>query len=140
MSRLDILAPLFVQVALTFVLLFTLGPVRVRAVRRGEVKVRDIALGQSAWPARITQIGRSFENQFQLPVLFYTLVVIAIVTAKIDMPLVAGAWIFVALRLVHALIHTTSNTLVWRFYAFVAGAFVLAAMWIWLAVRVFGGV
>jgi len=140
MSHQAILAPLFVQVALTFVLLFTLGPVRVRAVRRGEVKVRDIALGQSAWPARITQIGRSFDNQFQLPVLFYALVAVAIITAKVDMALVAGAWTFVGLRLLHALIHTTSNTLVNRFYAFVAGAFVLAAMWIWLAMRVLGDI
>lgn len=135
MSHQAILAPLFVQVAMTFVLLFTLGPVRVGAVRRGEVKVRDIALGQSAWPDRITQLARSHDNQYQLPVLFYVLVGLAIATAKVDGVLVWGAWVFVGSRILHAVIHTTTNFIMHRFYAFVAGALVLAAMWTWFAVR-----
>lgn len=139
MSHQAILAPLFVQAALTFVLLFTLGPARVGAVRRGEVRVRDIALGQSAWPERITQLSRNFDNQFQLPVLFYTLVGLAIVTAKVDAALVGSAWAFVASRAVHSFVHVTSNAIALRFRAFVVGAVVLAAMWIWLAARVLGG-
>ena len=47
-----ILLPVFVQVALTFALLFWMASARTRAVRRGETKIRDIALGQPAWPAR----------------------------------------------------------------------------------------
>ena len=46
MSISAILAPLFVQVALTFVLLFWMGRSRVALLRSGEVKVRDIALGE----------------------------------------------------------------------------------------------
>ena len=69
-----LLLPVFIQVALTFALLFRLGPARVAAVRRGEVKLKDIALGQNAWPDHITQLSRSFQNQFELPVLLYVLV------------------------------------------------------------------
>jgi hypothetical protein len=47
-----LLGPVFIQVALTFGLLYWLGPARVGAVKRGEVKVRDIALGQKVWPDR----------------------------------------------------------------------------------------
>src|SRR5436853_636480 len=51
MSLQSVLLPLFVQVALTFVLMFWMGGVRTAAVRRGDVKMRDIALGQPGWPA-----------------------------------------------------------------------------------------
>jgi hypothetical protein len=40
MSLQAVLFPVFVQVALTFALLFWLGPSRVAAVRRGEVRGR----------------------------------------------------------------------------------------------------
>lgn len=131
-----LLLPVFVQVALTFGLLFWLGPARVAAVRRGEVKINDIALGQSAWPDRITQISRSFQNQLELPVLLYVLVGLALVTRKVDIWLVAGAWLFVASRLLHAYVHVTSNRIQLRFRSYVVGVSILVLMWLWLAVRV----
>lgn len=130
------LVPVFVQVALTLGLLFWLGPARVRALRRGEVRLKDIALGQNAWPDRITQISNTHNNQYQLPVLLYVLVGLALITLKVDMVLVAGAWLFVASRLAHAYVYVTSNNVPARFRAYVLGAVVLVAMWGWLAVRV----
>ena len=134
----ELLAPVFVQIALTFILMFATAGSRVGALRRREVKVRDIALGQSAWPARATQIGRSFQNQFELPLLFYLAVVLALITGVGAAPFSALAWTFVASRYVHALIHTTSNVVTHRFYAFVFGSMVLVAMWGLLAVRILG--
>ena len=128
-----LLLPVFIQVALTFTLLFRLGPARVAAVQRGDVKLKDIALGQNAWPAPITQISRSYQNQFELPVLFYLLVVLVLVTRKVDLWLVAGAWLFAVSRLLHALIHVTSNNVRNRFYAYLIGTFTLLAMWVWFA-------
>ncbi len=131
-----LLLPVFVQVALTFGLLYRLGPARVGAIRRGEVKLKDIALGQKAWPTRITQLSNTYSSQFELPVLFYLLVGLALVTRKIDIWLVAGAWIFALSRLAHAYVYTTSNNVPARFRAFVVGAFMLTAMWAWLAGRI----
>lgn len=133
------LIPIFIQVALTFVLLFWLGPARVGAVKRGDVKVRDIALGQRVWPDRITQISNAYANQFELPVLFYALSLLAIALRKVDLVLIAGAWIFAVSRCLHAYVYTTSNNVPSRFRAFVLGAVTLAAMWTWLAVRIWIG-
>ena len=47
-----ILAPVFIQVALTFALLIWMASVRTASVSSGETKVRDIALRQPAWPAK----------------------------------------------------------------------------------------
>jgi hypothetical protein len=131
-----ILAPLFVLVALTFVLLFWMAGVRFAAVRRGEVRVADIALGQRNWPPRVQQVSNCFHNQFQLPVLFYVLTVLALFLRKADLLFVVMAWIFVVLRIVHAAIHVTSNRVSHRFQAFGVGAIVLLLMWIIFALRV----
>ena len=116
-----------------------LGPKRAAAVRRGEVRMQDIALGEAAWPAAITQIANSYRNQFELPVLFYTASALAITTATVDVVIVMLAWAFVISRYAHATIHITSNHVPSRFRAFVAGVAVLLILWIWLAVRLLMG-
>ena len=131
-----ILAPLFVQVALTFVLLFWMAQARTTAVRRGEARMRDTALGEPNWPPRVQQISNCYHNQFQLPVLYYVLTILALFLRKADLLFVVMAWIFVLLRIVHAAIHVTSNHAGHRFQAFAAGALVLLLMWVVFAVRV----
>ena len=131
-----ILAPLFVQVALTLGLLFWMGRLRVVAVQGREVKFRDIALGQRAWPDRVTQVSNAYQNQFELPVLYYALVPLAIITRQADLLFVVLSWMFVAARLVQASIHTTSNRVFARFQAFAVAALVLAIMWVVFAVRI----
>lgn len=131
-----ILLPLFVQVGLTFVLLFWMGRERVGSVRRGEVAVPDIALRQPAWPERATQMGNAYHNQFELPLLFYVLVILALFTRKADLLFVVLEWMFVVSRLAHAAIHITSNDVRRRFTAFVVGVIILLVMWIVFALRI----
>ncbi len=137
MSITAILLPVYVQVGLTFMLLLWLGNSRVGRLRSGEVKVKDIALGERNWPSRLLQIQNAYHNQFELPVLFYVLVALALITRKADMLFVVMAWMFVVSRLVHAAIHTTSNKIAWRFQAFVVGVLILAAMWVIFGIRIF---
>jgi hypothetical protein len=135
-----VLLPVFVQVALTFALLFWMGSARLRALKGREVRVGDIALRQPAWPERPTQISNAYDNQFQLPLLFYALVPLALITRKADLFFVVLSWMFVATRLVHAAIHTTSNSVQRRFLAFVVGAIVLLIMWIIFAAHILLGI
>jgi hypothetical protein len=131
-----VLAPVLVQVALTFVLLFWMGRARLAAVRSGEVRIGDIALAQRAWPDRVTQVANAFHNQFELPVLFYALVALALFTRKADLLFVVMSWIYVATRLGHAFVYATSNDIRFRFGIFLVGAGVLLLMWIIFAVRI----
>jgi hypothetical protein len=130
-----ILLPLFVQVALSFVMLCLTAYARTASVTRGETRVKDIALRQPNWPEHATKFGNSFDNQFQLPVLFYVVVTLAVALRLADLVLVILSWVFVTTRLCHAAIHVTSNHVGRRFYAFAAGFFVLVAMWVVFAVR-----
>ncbi len=136
MQTVALLAAVFAHMGLTIVLLFRMGYMRLRAVQRREVRVGDIALGQQAWPEAVTKVSNAFRNQLELPVLFYVLAIIAILTRQADHVMVALAWVFVVLRLIHAIIHTTNNNVLNRFRTYVAGAVVLAAMWGYLAVRI----
>ena len=139
MSIQAILLPLFVQVALTFGLLFWMAFARIGAIKRKETRMADIALGQSNWPPKVQQIGNSYHSQFQIPVLFYALVALAILTKSADLLFVVMAWVFVLTRLLHAYIHTTSNTVRHRFNAFALGMFILLAMWAIFAIRILLG-
>ncbi|AWB25471.1 hypothetical protein DA075_31795 [Methylobacterium currus] len=136
MSPKAVLAPVFVQVLLTFCLLLWTGRARFAAARAGQVKLGDISRGERSWPAPVQQVSNAFANQFELPVLFYVLTGLALATAEADHLFVGLAWLFVLTRIVHAGIYATSNVVIRRFQAFLAGALVLMAMWLIFAVRV----
>ncbi|KAB2881967.1 MAG: MAPEG family protein [Pseudorhodoplanes sp.] len=136
MSVMEILLPVFVQVVLTFALLFRMGYLRVATIRSGEVKIRDIALREPNWTPRTLQIANAFHNQLELPMLFYVLTILTLITRQADIVFLALAWIFVALRLAHAWIHVTSNRVRPRAVAFMAGGLVLAVMWLIFMLRV----
>ena len=139
MSLPMVLLPVFVQVFLTFAVLLWMARARVNAVKTKQVRVADIALGQRAWPAKVQQISNSYHSQLQVPVLFYVLVVLAIVTHSADLLFVVLSWIFVLSRLVHAYIHTSSNYVPNRFNAFAVGVITLLAMWVIFAVHILAG-
>jgi hypothetical protein len=139
MSVAAVLLPVLVQVGLTFALLFVTGGRRFAAVREGRARVRDIALGEPNWPAPATQAANAYHNQFQVPVLFYVLVALALVTRQADLVFVGMSWVFVALRLAHAWVHVTSNHVPTRFRAFLAGVLVLMVMWLVFAGRILLG-
>lgn len=130
-----VLLPLFVQVALTFLLLIWLAVLRNDDLRSGRVNPASVALREPNWPPRTQQVANAFSNQFELPVLFYVLTVLQVVTRRADPVFVALAWIFVATRIVHAYIHVTSNVVLRRGAWYGAGALVLMLMWFIFSVR-----
>ncbi len=139
MSIQSVLLPLFVEVALTFVLLFWMARSRVGAIKGKQVKMADVALGQMNWPARAQQISNSYHSQFQIPVLFYVLTVLVIITKHADLIFVVMAWLFVLSRLAHTYIHTSTNYVPHRFNAFAVGVFILLVMWVIFAVHILAG-
>lgn len=131
------LAPVFVHVVLVVGLVIATGRGRVAAVTAGEVRIKDIALDNSKWPERLRKLGNNYQNQFELPVLFYAVVALLVATGRADGVSLVLAWAFVASRLVHSFIHVGSNNVVHRLFAFGAGLAFVAAMWLWFAVRLY---
>jgi hypothetical protein len=136
MSVSSLLLPVFVEVGLTFFIMFWMGLLRRQALASGTVREADIALRQPNWPPRATQVANNFQNQLELPMLFYVLVAFILVTSTNSLIFVLLAWIFVLSRLVHAYIHTGPNDVVPRSMAIGVGAIALVIMWIIFAVRI----
>ena len=131
-----ILLPLFVQVLLVFAIGFVMAKRRNVAFLVGSF-FRVIALREPNWPKPALQAAYSYANQFELPVLFYVAVIVAIITRHADIIEVALAWVFVLCRYVQAFIHVTSNQVRHRAIWFGLSALAVMIMWIWLAFQIF---
>ncbi len=130
-----LIAPIFIHVLLvTYVGISTIR-LRIATVMSGETKLKDIALDNSKWPAPVKQFSNNFDNQFDVPTVWYALCGLIVATGKVDMAFVVLSWLFVATRIIHSLIHTGSNSVRFRMYAFLSGYGTLAAMWAWFAYR-----
>ena len=131
-----LLLPAFVQFALTVYVLIRQGQGRVRAVRSGQVKRADIDT-KTAYSETVQKFANNYVSQFELPVLFYVVLVFAPATGFIDFVLIGFAWAFVVSRLAHIYVHTGSNRIATRFKIFVAGLIFLVGMWAWFGLRLF---
>jgi hypothetical protein len=136
MSVQTALLPVFAQIALTFGLLIWMVGARRQALVNRETRIKDIALGEPNWPVRATQIGNCYRNQFELPVLFYALIALALPLRHADYIILLLSWVFVISRLVHAGVFVSSNDLGRRSTAWIVGALVLLIMWIYFALKI----
>lgn len=124
------------QAFLAFVLVFWLGSERVPRIMSGEVRMADIAVERTAYPLRARLLSNSFDNQFQLPVLFFVGALLTLYLGAVGWVETILAWAFVALRYLHAAIHVTTNRVVRRFLAYTVGLAVLALFWLWLVIKI----
>ena len=104
---------------------------RVREMRRKRIHPQAAATSvQVAARLEDVQAADNFRNLFEVPVMFYALAAIALATAHTPAWLVTGAWAFVALRLLHSVIHCTYNKVMHRLTAFLASFGLLVALWV----------
>jgi hypothetical protein len=136
MSLQMVLLPVFVMVGLTFFLLLWMASARGQAFKTRQTSYKDIALGEPNYPAKATQIGNCFSNQFEIPVLFYVLIALALPLRHADLFIVLMSWVFVVTRFAHAGIFVTSNNVRQRGLAWFSGVLVLLAMWIYFALKI----
>ena len=139
MSIPAILAPLFAQVLLTFAVMLGMMYFRGIALQRGETRFEDIAMREPKWPYRAMLFANCFGNQFELPVLFYVLTILTMLTKHADLLFVLLAWLFVAMRVLQALVHATSNYVPYRGGFYGVGAIVLLVMWLIFIVKIMLG-
>jgi hypothetical protein len=123
-----IFVPVIIQVALTLWLYIYLAIAKSRAVKLGEVDEDRRALHDDAWPDSVLQINNCIRNQFEVPLLFYVLIVILWSIGGANIYVHVAAWVFVLSRIGHAFIHTGSNYVPLRRKYFMAGCFILIGL------------
>ena len=126
-----ILYPMFALAAWTLVILLLIPVVRARSARRREIVIDDFKYGESpAVPPAVSIPNRNYMNLLELPMLFYVVCIVLYLTAGSSTATIALAWAFVALRIVHSLIHLTYNRVVHRLAAFTASNVALVMLWV----------
>ena len=134
-----ILAPMGALAGLTFLVLALIPIARFRAAFAGKVTANDFALGESQRvPADVSLPNRNYMNLLELPLLFYVLCVVVLVTGKLDAVLLALAWLYVGLRTIHSAIHIAYNNVFHRLIAFALSNVVLMGMWAYFYVALRG--
>ena len=132
-----LLLPLFIHVGLTALVGTRTLRARIAAVMGGKTRIKDIALNSCAWPDEVLKLGNNFDNQFDVPMMWYACCGLLVATGLADMVTVVLSWAFVASRIAHSVIHTGSNNVLLRMRAFLAGFGCMALMWLWFGLRLF---
>lgn len=134
-----IFGPVLVQVLLTFVVWLRLYFTRVAEMQRERIHPQKLARAGDAQHLLQQSAGGAdnFRNLFEMPVLFFVAAVSAHSLFIVDTVLLALAWVFVLLRIVHSVIHVTYNRVIHRFYVYLASCIAVWAMWIIIALRLY---
>ena len=136
MEQTAILWPVFALVFLTFGIGIWLGKLRFLAVKKGDLNPRYYELNRGGKvPAYLAKVSHNYDNLLALPILFYVITTLLLVTAKVEIAQLVLAWLFVVSRYVHSYIHTTYNNVRHRMRAFTLGAVILIGMWCLYFVR-----
>jgi len=131
----SILWPFLAQIGWTMLLYAWLTVARKQAVDRGEVDYSAFLLGREE-PLVPARIARNLANQFELPVIFYALVILLLVLDRVTGVDVIVAWVFVAGRVAHSLVQTLTNNVPLRGQVFMINFLavaILAGHVAWLA-------
>ncbi len=133
MTGYEMFWPIIAHAALVYMLYMLLGYRRQKMLKSGKVHASDYRENRGE-PTESLIVKNSLANQYELPMLFYACCILLYMTEADNLIALVLAWIFVALRYVHAFVHVTSNNLRYRSPLFAAGYLVLGVMWVWLAV------
>lgn len=132
MAILDILWPTFALVVLVFTVWSTLFVQRHLHMKRTPPRAADFADGEAAlrYFRPVEMPANNLANLFEMPVLYFALVPLLILTAQANYVQVTLAWLFVAARAMHSFIHIGPKKVPLRFLAYLLSVIVLMAMWI----------
>ena len=133
-----ILQPMLGMMLLTAIVWFVLYARRIPAMKKARKPVQVYTTPDKVvefLPETVNYPANNLKNLFELPVLFYGLCLYLYVTQNVDMAYLIAAWAFFAFRVLHSLVHCTSNIVMLRFYLYAAGAL---ALWFMLGKAVIG--
>lgn len=133
-----ILLPTFALVALIFIVWLVLFVQRFGHIKRNPPRKEDFDTGEAAmrYFEPVEMPANNLRNLFEMPVLFFALVPLLMITHHANHLQVLLAWIYVALRVVHSVIHIFVRKVQTRFMVYLVSCIVLSVMWIGFAIDI----
>lgn len=138
MQFVGILLPTFALVALVFIVWLVLFVQRFGHIKRNPPRKEDFDTGEAAmrYFEPVEMPANNLRNLFEMPVLFFALVPLLMITHHANHLQVLLAWIYVALRVLHSFIHIFVRKVQTRFMIYLLSCIILSAMWIGFAIDI----
>jgi hypothetical protein len=134
-------APFLAMMALTLLVWAYMYVRRIRFLNGQQIDPDSLTPARLAEisPPAVSNPSDNLKNLFELPVLFYALVIYLELTGQADGIYAVAAWVFVVFRVLHSAVHCTVNVVMLRFSLYAAASLALWFMVIRaLVVRVTG--
>jgi hypothetical protein len=117
MAQHAIFGPFFATIFLTLLVWVYMYVRRIRFISSNNFSAQELtplAFAQLS-PPEVANPSDNLKNLFEIPVLFYALVLYLFVTQQVDPVYVTAAWVFVVFRALHSAVHCTFNLIMLRF-------------------------
>ncbi|HEX7751074.1 MAG TPA: MAPEG family protein [Novosphingobium sp.] len=133
MVGMAILQPVVVLAVWTMAMWFWLYGTRIPALSAAKVNPDDLVHDPSksldaVLPPQVMWKAHNYNHLHEAPTVFYAVSVVLAIIGAGDGLNAQLAWAYVALRVIHSLIHATINRVVLRFGVFALSSFVLMAL------------
>ena len=123
-----ILYPAFLMILLTFFLYIKNRLDASKAYKSGEIEGKYFKTYDGKAPYYLETSRQTLKNQFELPVIFYFLIVLLYINETITIYELILSWSFSISRYVHCYIRLTSNYVPYRAKIFIFGCFTLIVL------------
>ena len=130
MDRTLIIYPAFAVVILTFITMIKMRLLSEKHLKSGELKFKYFKVYDGSVPEDLEQARQHYKNYFEIPVLFYLLLIFIYATDNVNQYDVILAWLFVFFKSIHSYIRMTNNYVPHRAKAFIITLIVLLCGWI----------
>jgi hypothetical protein len=124
MNSASIFAPFFAMIALTIVVWVYMYARRIPFIIRSTFTPQQLSPVEFARlsPPAVANPSNNLKNLFELPTVFYVLMLCLYVTNHVDAPYIWAAWLFVSFRVLHSAVHCAFNFVPLRFWLYASGA------------------
>ncbi len=128
MNQAQIFRPMFVLFLLTLIVWVYMYARRIPFILKADLKPEQLTPVELARlsPPAVSTPSDNLKNLFEVPTIFYAMALYLYVTQEVDDTQLAAAWIFVAFRVLHSLVHCTFNYVLLRFWLY---AISTSALW-----------
>lgn len=115
-----IFSPFFAMMFITFFVWVYMYIRRISFITKRKLTPKELAPIPFAniSPPAVSNPSDNLKNLFEIPVIFYALVVYLFSTNQVDTTYVNAAWVFVIFRALHSVVHCTFNHVMLRFYLY----------------------
>lgn len=127
MKQTDIFGPFFGTMLLTLLVWLYMYARRITFVLSRNLTPQQLTSAELARlsPPPVANPSDNLKNLFELPTVFYAIVLYLYATLQVDTPYLIAAWVFLAFRILHSVVHCTFNFVPLRFWLYALSALAL---------------